>query len=59
MAGILFIAIIVALLVALLDYCMAEDDLSAYRQIPRPSGVDSNTTTSGETKPVVDKPKAE
>ncbi|KAJ0392300.1 hypothetical protein P43SY_006893 [Pythium insidiosum] len=35
LAGILLIAVFVAILVALLDYCLGDDDLNAYRQLPR------------------------
>lgn len=35
LAGILLIAIFVAILVALLDYCLGADDVAAYRQLTR------------------------
>ncbi len=50
LAGILVIAIFVAILVALLDYCLGGDDVAAYRQIPRETPVPGPTPASGKPK---------
>ncbi|TMW63878.1 hypothetical protein Poli38472_014788 [Pythium oligandrum] len=53
LAGILVIAVFVAILVALLDYCLGADDVESYRQIPR------DLPVPGPATPAADKPKAE
>ncbi|GLE07227.1 hypothetical protein PINS_up017240 [Pythium insidiosum] len=51
LAGILLIAVFVAILVALLDYCLGDDDLAAYRQLPRQPEHGPTTASAAEGKP--------
>jgi hypothetical protein len=54
-AGIVVIAIFVAILVAALDYCLGENDVEAYRQLPKGSPAPVPKTGAKAQ----DKPKAE
>lgn len=59
LAGIVVIAIFVAILVALLDYCLGENDVEAYRQIPKGSPAAAAAAAAKTGAKAQDKPKAE
>lgn len=59
LGGILAIAIFVAILVALLDYCLGADEASAYSNIPRVEQKQSKKDAKKAAAKDADKPKTE